>query len=181
MICILIRTYADLTLFFVWGIRFVSVIVCITLCFYFFSSWGNVPLQSYWSLLWRCRLVVDTRWSNAWPGSGQVQDPKIESSLLLDAGEFGGSSSEWARWGWGAAFPIASRLLDTGKYQDNSPQPQSLFAPLTETVELGQPNPPITDVTRVSSTNECSILNTYCVIEYGILRRHRYDPTLDTF
>ena len=33
-----------------WGIRFVSVIVCFTFCFYLFSSWGNFPLQSYWSL-----------------------------------------------------------------------------------------------------------------------------------
>ena len=50
-ICILIRTYVDRTfLFFVWGIRFVSVIVCIIFCFYLFSSWGNFPLQSYWSL-----------------------------------------------------------------------------------------------------------------------------------
>ena len=50
-VCILIRTYADL--FFggrVWGIRCVSVIVCIILCFYLFSSWGYFPLQSYWSL-----------------------------------------------------------------------------------------------------------------------------------
>ena len=29
---------------FEWGIRFVSVIVCITFCFYLFSSWGNLPL-----------------------------------------------------------------------------------------------------------------------------------------
>ena len=28
----------------------VSVIVCIIFCFYLFSSWGNLPLQSYWSL-----------------------------------------------------------------------------------------------------------------------------------
>ena len=35
---------------FVWGIRFVSVIVCIIFCFYLFSSWGDFPLQSYWSL-----------------------------------------------------------------------------------------------------------------------------------
>ena len=34
---------------FVWSIRFVSVIVCILL-FCMFSSWGNLPLQSYWSL-----------------------------------------------------------------------------------------------------------------------------------
>ena len=33
----------------VWAIRFVSVIVCIIFCFYW-SSWGNLPLQSYWSL-----------------------------------------------------------------------------------------------------------------------------------
>ena len=36
-----------------WGVRFVSVIVCISSCFFFiclFSSWGNLPLQSYWSL-----------------------------------------------------------------------------------------------------------------------------------
>ena len=38
-ICILIRTYADLTFFiFVWGIRFVPVIVCIIFCFYSISS-----------------------------------------------------------------------------------------------------------------------------------------------
>ena len=35
---------------FVWVIRFVSVIVCIIFCFCLFSSWGNFPLQSYWSL-----------------------------------------------------------------------------------------------------------------------------------
>ena len=34
----------------VYGIRFVSVIVCIIFCFYLFSSWGNIPLQRYWSL-----------------------------------------------------------------------------------------------------------------------------------
>ena len=49
-VCILIRTYADCTLFFVWCIRFVSVIVCIIFCFYLFSSFGNFPLQSYWRL-----------------------------------------------------------------------------------------------------------------------------------
>ena len=37
-------------IFFVWGIRFVSAIVCIVSCFYLFSPWGNFPLQSYWSL-----------------------------------------------------------------------------------------------------------------------------------
>ena len=35
---------------FVWGIRFVSVNVCIILYIYLFSFWGNFPLQSYWSL-----------------------------------------------------------------------------------------------------------------------------------
>ena len=35
---------------FVWAIRFVPVIACIILCDYLFSSWGNLPLQSYWSL-----------------------------------------------------------------------------------------------------------------------------------
>ena len=40
----------SLLFIFVWGIRFVSVIVCIIFCFYMFSSWGNFPLQSYWSL-----------------------------------------------------------------------------------------------------------------------------------
>ena len=36
---------------FVWGrIRFASVIMCMIFCFYLFSSWGNFPLQSYWSL-----------------------------------------------------------------------------------------------------------------------------------
>ena len=34
---------------FVWWTRFVSV-VCNISCFYLFSSWGNFPLQSYWSL-----------------------------------------------------------------------------------------------------------------------------------
>ena len=49
--CILVRTYADLTFFvLVWGIRLVSVIVCIIFRVYLFSSWGNLPLQSYWSL-----------------------------------------------------------------------------------------------------------------------------------
>ena len=41
--------YADLVFYFVWGVRFVSDIVCIISCF-LFSSWGNLPLQSYWSL-----------------------------------------------------------------------------------------------------------------------------------
>ena len=36
-------------IFLVWGMRFVSVVVCI-FCFFLFSSWGNLPLQSYWSL-----------------------------------------------------------------------------------------------------------------------------------
>ena len=35
---------------FVWGIRFVSVVVCVIFCFFLFSSWGNFPLQNYWSL-----------------------------------------------------------------------------------------------------------------------------------
>ena len=41
----------DLTILFVWGIRFVSVMVVYYLLFFIcFSSWGNIPLQSYWSL-----------------------------------------------------------------------------------------------------------------------------------
>ena len=48
--------YADLVFYFSSDIprmRFVSVVVCIIVWFYFitFSSWGNLPLlQSYWSL-----------------------------------------------------------------------------------------------------------------------------------
>ena len=42
---------------FVWGTRFVSFIVCITFRFFiFFSSWGNLPLQSYWS---QCPVTTD--------------------------------------------------------------------------------------------------------------------------
>ena len=50
MICILIRTYTDLTFYFVWGIRFVLVIVCISSVFICFFSRGILPLHSYWSL-----------------------------------------------------------------------------------------------------------------------------------
>ena len=51
-ICILIRTYVDLTFWFSSEVyvRFASVSVWIILCFFLFSSWGNFPLQSYWSL-----------------------------------------------------------------------------------------------------------------------------------
>ena len=35
---------------FVWGIRLVSVIVCIAFSMYLSSSWGNIPLQRFWSL-----------------------------------------------------------------------------------------------------------------------------------
>ena len=48
------RTHADLTVFvFVWGERFVSVIVCIIFYYYLFPSWATevtLILQSYWSL-----------------------------------------------------------------------------------------------------------------------------------
>ena len=37
--------------FFVWGTRFASVTVCIIFCFSCVSSWGNLPLQSYWRSL----------------------------------------------------------------------------------------------------------------------------------
>ena len=47
---------------FVWGIRFVSVIVCIIFCFYLFSSWGNFPLQSYWSLFCDHGLHCSDEW-----------------------------------------------------------------------------------------------------------------------
>ena len=51
--------------------------------------------------------MVDKGWSNASPGSRQVQDPKEKRSLLLDVGEFGGSSSESERGGGGEQLALS--------------------------------------------------------------------------
>ena len=48
--CILIRTYVRHPFIVAWDMRFVSAIVCIVFCFNLFSSWGNLPIESYWSL-----------------------------------------------------------------------------------------------------------------------------------
>ena len=37
-------------LYFCLRIRFISGVVCSIFCFYLFYSWGNSPIQSYWSL-----------------------------------------------------------------------------------------------------------------------------------
>ena len=60
MISIYLGTYVRWSnLFtFVWGLRFVSAVVCVIFCFYLFSSWGNFPLQRYWSLSW-CPVTTD--------------------------------------------------------------------------------------------------------------------------
>ena len=91
IICILIRTYADLSIL-VWGIRFVSVIVCIIFCFYLFSSWGDLhlPLQSYWELLrviGACPVAVRTTTScnipamiHLVPGRGWVRSATEEDA-----------------------------------------------------------------------------------------------------
>ena len=48
--CILIRTYADLTFLFLSEVYDVFQLLCLIFCFYLFSTWDNLPLQSYWRL-----------------------------------------------------------------------------------------------------------------------------------
>ena len=61
---------------FVRGIRFISVIVCVlSSVFYLFSSWGNLPLQSYWST--SCDHELHCSHDLMWQQQQQQQQPYL--------------------------------------------------------------------------------------------------------
>ena len=81
-----IRTLISPFLFLVWGVRFILVILCIILGFYLFSSWGNVPLQNYWSLWPRTALQRWVHVSTTTTLSGILVKLWSQASSLLPPG-----------------------------------------------------------------------------------------------
>ena len=91
MICILIRTYADLT--FLVCLRYTvcfSYLCVLSSVFICFSSWGNLPLQSYWRSL-SCDHGLHCTHDLMWEQRQQQQ--RILGVLLMSSGR-----KNWLMW-----------------------------------------------------------------------------------